>query len=97
MSPANGPRQPAPGEVPATGTPEHAWWYEGCTAEARARREGRSKAGLDVLGLVDGFAEHWPHLDAADIATRTFDIFTLAGMPLHRRIRTAIKVLKGQV
>lgn len=93
----NGLRQPAPGEVPPMGTPEYAWWYEGCTAEARARREGRTKDGLDVLELVDGFAENWPHLDAADIAARTFDIFTLAGMPLRRRIRTAVKVLKGRV
>lgn len=93
----NAPKRPAPGEVPAMGTPEYAWWYEGCAAEARARREGRSKAGLDVLELVDGFAENWPHLDAAGIAARTFDIFTLAGMPLRRRIRTAIKVVRGRV
>jgi hypothetical protein len=97
MNASSGLRRPVPGEVPARGTPEYAWWYEGCEAEARARKEGRTKAGLEVRELVDGFAENWPHLDAAGIAACTFSIFALAGMPLRRRVRTAIKVLKGRM
>ncbi|WP_416983539.1 hypothetical protein [Streptomyces sp. T028] len=80
--------------IPKRGTREYDWWTAGAIAEAEARREGRSKAGLDVLSYVDAVAEHRPDRDHVDIALDVFSIFGLAGQSLRSRLRFAVWVLR---
>lgn len=80
---------------PQHGTQEYTWWSRGAHAEADARKEGRSEAGLKVRSWVDGLAQHSPHLDEVGIATRTYLIYVLAGRPLRKRLRLALWVLRG--
>lgn len=84
--------------IPQRGTPEYRWWSEGAEAEAKARREGRSKAGRDVTSFVDRLAEHHHEMDYADIAFRVFAIFGLADLQfdsLRARARLALWVLRN--
>jgi len=97
MNELRGMRRPSPGEVPAKGTPEYAWWWEGASAEARARNDGRSKDGREIRDFVDSVAENWPERTAPDIAALAYDIFVLAGMPLRRRLRAALRVVRGRL
>ncbi|WP_435215890.1 hypothetical protein [Streptomyces sp. bgisy034] len=80
--------------LPKRGTREYEWWSAGAHAEADARREGRSKAGLGVLSFVDALAEHHHEMDDAEIAATTFSIYALAGQPLRARMRYALWVLR---
>ncbi|MGW1039341.1 hypothetical protein [Streptomyces sp. NPDC002547] len=83
--------------IPQRGTREYTWWSAGAQAEAQARREGRSKAGLEVRGYVDAIAEHRHEMDHADIAFNVFAVFGLAGQsfrPLRARARLALWVLR---
>ncbi|MGW5737003.1 MULTISPECIES: hypothetical protein [Streptomyces] len=80
--------------IPQRGTLEYQWWSAGAHAEAEARREGRTKAGLNVRSFVDGLAEHHPY-DERDIAYYVFSVFGLAGQPLRARIRLALWTLRG--
>lgn len=70
---------------PAAGTSQHKWWIAGATAEAQARKEGRSDAGLELLEFVDSLAENWHHLGRAEIAAFAFSVYT-ADLSLWRRI-----------
>ncbi|SFF11299.1 hypothetical protein SAMN05216251_108209 [Actinacidiphila alni] len=69
-------------ELPARGTPEYRWWMAGAEAEAAARKEGRSKAGLAVRDLVDGLAEHQPDMTEADIAALVAYVFGATETPI---------------
>lgn len=82
-------------EAPKRGTPEYEWWMAGATAEAALRREGRSKAGLDVMSLADALAEHHHEMDHTTIATTIFRIYGLAGQPLSARLRLALWIVRG--
>jgi hypothetical protein len=85
-------------EAPRYGTPEYRLWAAGAEAEAKARREGRSKAGRDVESFVDALAEHHHEMDHADIACWTFSVFGLTHercKPLRMRIQMALWVLRG--
>lgn len=82
-------------EAPKRGTPEYTWWSAGAHAEVDARRDGRSKAGLQVRSLVDAIAEHRHEMDEAQIATDVFSIYTLAGQPFRTRLRLALWVLRN--
>jgi hypothetical protein len=81
--------------IPERGTREYEWWSAGAHAEAAARREGRTKAGLDVLSFVDGLAEHWHECDERDIARIVFRVFGFGGQPLRARARLALWVLRN--
>lgn len=83
-------------KIPAKGTEAYGWWRAGAQAEAQARREGRSKAGLEVRSFVDAVAESHREQSTADIATLTYSIYVLAGMPLRQRARRAWRVLRGR-
>ncbi|QFR00730.1 hypothetical protein F9278_36250 [Streptomyces phaeolivaceus] len=85
-------------EAPKYGTAEYRLWAAGAEAEAKARREGRSKAGLEVLGYVDALAEHRSEMDHTDIAFRVFAVFGLAGLAFdswRARARLALWVLRN--
>lgn len=60
--------------IPARGTREYEWWLAGAEAEAAARKEGRSMAGLAVRDLVDAFAENFPDMTEVDIAREVHHI-----------------------
>jgi len=77
-------------KLPDRDTREYEWWLAGATAEVEARKEGRSKPGLQVRSFVDGLAEHYGELDEAQIAAFVFKVYT-AGLPLRIRIRLALK------
>lgn len=82
-------------DIPERGTPEYRWWLAGARAEAQARNEGRTEEGRQVYGLVDVVTKD-PHFDSETrIAWLVFDVFALAGLPLHRRLRWAWRVLRG--
>jgi hypothetical protein len=85
-------------DIPKRGTPERHWWTAGAEAEAKARREGRSKAGLDVLGYVDALAENRSEMDHADIAFNVFAVFGLSDLSFdswRARARLALWVLRN--
>lgn len=84
-------------DAPKYGTPEYRLWAAGAVAEAKARREGRSKAGLNVLDYVDALAEHRSEMDHADIAFNVFAVFGLADLSFRSfrdRARLALWVLR---
>ncbi len=81
-------------EAPKYGTADYRLWAAGAEAEARARREGRSKAGRDVTSFVDALAEHHHEKDYAEIAEWTFRVFALADTSLGQRIRYALWILR---
>lgn len=82
---------------PKYGTPEYKLWAEGAEAEAKARMEGRSKAGRDVTSFVDGIAEHHHEMDYAEIAVWVFGVFGLTdsrAQTVRSRLRLALWVLR---
>jgi hypothetical protein len=68
--------------VPARGTREYQWWMAGAEAEAAARKEGRSTAGLEVRDAVDALAEHYPQMSQADIAAWLSHVYGASTAPL---------------
>lgn len=85
-------------DAPKHGTLEHHWWVAGAEAEAKARKEGRSKAGRDITSFVDGIAGHHHQMDYADIAFHVFAVFGLADLQfdsLRARARLALWVLRN--
>lgn len=84
-------------DVPKRGTPERQWWTAGAEAEAKARRDGRTKAGRHILDYVDALAEHHHEMDHADIAFNVFAVFGLADLSFRTwrdRARLAVWVLR---
>ncbi|MDT0477388.1 hypothetical protein RM863_35230 [Streptomyces sp. DSM 41014] len=80
--------------APERGTREYEWWSAGAHAEAAARKEGRSAAGLNVLSLVDAFAEHHHGMSETEIAGAVLRIYGVP-LPLRERLRLAARILRG--
>lgn len=80
---------------PRQGTPEYTWWSRGAHAEAAARDEGRSTAGLKMRSWADALAQCNHELDEQGIATRTFSVYVVGGAPLVKRLLLALWVLRG--
>lgn len=85
-------------DAPKYGTADYRLWAAGAEAEAKARNEGRSKAGRDVTSFVDALAEHHHEMDYADIAFHVFAVFGLADLSFdswRARARLALWVLRN--
>ncbi len=81
-------------EIPKYGTPEYRWWCIGAKAEADARKERRSAAGLAVLDVVDALAEMRHDLTEVEIVEHAFEVFA-AGLSLRQRAELAWKLVRG--
>lgn len=72
--------------VPPRDTEAYRWWERGAEAEAQARRDGRSKATLDLLDVVDGLGQHHRDWSAARLAMASYVIYA-GHMPWWQQLR----------
>jgi hypothetical protein len=79
-------------DPPPVGTEAYRWWAAGAQAEADARREGYTVAGLEILDIMDSLARR-DGLDGVDIAEYIFRIHT-SHLPLRRRFVLAWKTIR---
>lgn len=80
-------------EQPRKGTLAYEYYHLGLNDEAAARTEGKSQAGLEVMGLVDALAED-ENLDQAAIADMLLMIYC-THVSLRRRLGMAWRLLFG--
>lgn len=79
-------------DIPPRGTRDYDMWELGARAEADARREVCTEAGLRVLEVVESLAEI-PNLTEAEIAAFAFEIYA-PELPFWRRIRLAWRMVR---
>ncbi|WP_149264307.1 hypothetical protein [Actinomadura sp. K4S16] len=84
-------------DPPPSGTPEYRWWAAGAKAEAEIRTVGRSRAGLEVRGFVDGCAQHEHGMSEAEIAAFAFRVYALAGRPRREQLRLLWRLYRTAV